>query len=247
MKAKFILTVISFLIGFNIIAQDRTDSAPKQLSYKSTEITKALYWEENSSTGKWESRKNSKPGYEGEGIAVDNFLSIFIGDYAGHRYLFLDYIKYYWQYPNIKVDWSSSRAMMAALITNDDYNKMDSLSVNQVLTITSNFYESMWKSNREYSFPFFISLNETLRSSTSVMAKSYERESEGAGERYWKSEYPPIQFITLKRVVDSKGKDLVRFRIYPHAMPELINSFYFEIDYSTYRNLFKQAENNIYK
>lgn len=247
MRTKLILTVISILIGFNLIAQDRIDSAPKQLSYKSKEIKKALYWEKNSSTGKWESRKNSKLVYEGEGIAVDNFLSVFVGDYANNRYIFLDYMKYYWQYPNLKIDWSLSRAIMAALITNDDYNKMDSLSINQVLTITSDFYEFMWKSDREYSFPFFISMNETLRSATSTLADSYEREVKGAGKRHWSSEYPTIQFITFKRVVDSNGKDVVRFRVYPHAIPDLIDTFYFEIDYSTYRNLFIKAEKNLYK
>ena len=59
-------------------AQSRTNSAPAMLSYKSKEINSALYWQQSSKTGRWESRKNTKRVYLGEGVAIENFNSIFL-------------------------------------------------------------------------------------------------------------------------------------------------------------------------
>lgn len=81
-----ILAVIAF--STNCMAQDRNNAAPAQLATKSKEIKSALYWQQDRKTGKWESRKNTTLVYLGEGVAVDNFNSLFIGEYAGRRYLF---------------------------------------------------------------------------------------------------------------------------------------------------------------
>lgn len=106
----------------------------------------------------------------------------------------------------------------------------------------------MFKGHAEYSFPMFLSLCETLRSSTETMANSYKSErGNEAAESYWRNEYPLIHYIILKRVSGSNGKDVVRFTLYPHAMEELIDHSYFEIEYSVYRNLFTKDKNNKYK
>ena len=70
-------------------AQDRVDAAPEQLTSKSQEIKNALFWEQNKN-GKWVSRKNTKRPYLGEGVAVENFNSTFIGTYKNVRYIFVD-------------------------------------------------------------------------------------------------------------------------------------------------------------
>lgn len=70
-------------------------------------------------------------------------------------------------------------------------------------------------------------------SSSETMYKSYARTNgEDYAERYWKSEYPLLYFIVLKRVVGSDGRDVVRFLLYPHAMSELIESCYFEVAFA---------------
>lgn len=243
-KVILILTMVLFTI-LNLSAQDRINKAPEQLSYKSKEIKNAVYWQQNRETGQWESRKNTKLIYLGEGVAVENFNSIFIGDYQGGRYMFLDFKDYSWNYPSLKIDWIYRRMMMAALISEKDYNQMDSLKVGQVLTITPRFYYKMFKGHIEYSFPFFISLCESTRSSTETMYNSYKKTNgDSYAERYWEKEYPPLNFIVLKRVKTSDGKDVVRFRLYPSAMKELIDTHYFEVEYQVYRNLFK-ADNVI--
>lgn len=248
MRKVILVITTSILATMTLSAQKRVDNTPEQLTYKSKEIKSALFWNQNSSTGKWESRKNTKLIYLGEGVAIDNFNSIFIGDYQGKRYLFLDFKEYSWHYPALKTEWIYKRMMMAALISEKDYIQMDSLKSNQVLTIMPRFYNKMFKGHNEYSFPFFLSLLETLRSSTETMYKSYERTNgKDYAEWYLKKEYPPLEFIVLKRVTESNGEDVVRFTVYPHAMKELINTHYFEIEYSTYRNLFTQDKKNIYK
>lgn len=246
-KAILILTAALFA-SLSISAQDRVNKEPEQLSYKSKEIKNAIFWQQNSETGQWESRKNTKLIYLGEGVSIENFNSLFIGDYQKKRYMFLDFKEYSWHYPALQTEWIYKRMMMAALISEKDYNQMDSLKVGQVLTITPRFYDKMFKGHAEYSFPFFISLCESMRSATETMYDSYKRTNgEGYAERYWEKEYPPLTFIVLKRVKTSDGKDVVRFRLYPHAMKELIDTHYFEVEYSIYRNLFKADKKLTYK
>lgn len=248
MKQRFFILAAVIMTAFSVLAQDRVDKTPEQLSYKSKEISEALYWTKNNKSGKWESRKNTKLIYLGEGVAIDNFNSLFIGDYNEKRYLFLDFKEYSWRYPNLKQEWIYSRMIMAGMLSEEQYNQMDSLTVGQTLTIAPKFYNKMFKGNPEYSFPFFLSLCETLRSSTETMANSYESERGiEFAENYWKEEYPLLDFIVLKRVLGSDGKDVVRFTLYPHAMKELIDSTYFEVEYAVYRNLFTKDKSNKYK
>lgn len=205
-----ILAVIAF--STNCMAQDRNNAAPAQLATKSKEIKSALYWQQDRKTGKWESRKNTTLVYLGEGVAVDNFNSLFIGEYAGRRYLFCDFKEYSWRYPVLQTEWIVSRMIMAALLSEADYSSMSNIEPGQVITITPRFYHKMFKGHAEYSFPFFLSLGETLCSSSETMYKSYARTNgEDYAERYWKSEYPLLYFIVLKRVVGSDGRDVVRF------------------------------------
>ena len=58
---------------------------------------------------------------------------------------------------------------------------------------------------------------------------------------------PPINFIVLKRITDSDGQDVVRFILYPKALPELIDYTYFEVDYSVYKNLLTKDKKVSYK
>lgn len=232
----------------NCIAQDRVDGQQAELSYKSKEIKSALYWHKNSKTEKWESRKNTKLVYLGEGIAVDNFNSLFIGEYAGHRYMFLDYKKYGWRYPALEQEWIWSRTIMQAILTDDDYDRLSNIGVGDTVIIAPRFYQEMFKGNEEYSFPFFVKLGETLRKSAETMYDSYIRtDGKDYAERMRKKDYPYIRFMVLKRVKGSDGKDVIRFNLYPKATPELIDGFYFEIDYSTYRNLFTEDNKTTYK
>lgn len=248
MKKILLTTSFLFLYILNVFAQDRMDNAPASLSYKSKEIKSALYWHQNNKTGQWENRKNTTLVYLGEGVAIDNFNSLFFGEYSGRRYLFLDFKEYSWRYPALQMEWIVSRTMMAGLLSEDDYNRMDNIKVDEVVAFTPRFYHKMFKGNAEYSFPFFLSLCETLCSSAETMYKSYARTNgNDYAERYWQSEYPLTCLIICKRVVDSSGHDVIRFMLYPHALQELIDNFYFEVDYSTYRKLFTCDKKTSYK
>ena len=240
--------LIALAVTLTCEAQDRTNEKPASLSYKSKEIKSALFWQQSSKTGQWESRKNTALVYLGEGVFVDNFYSLFIGEYSGIRYLFMDFRNYKWRYPTLQTEWTIYRTMIAAQLTDDDYNKLSTLSSGEVLTVSPRFYHDMFKGHREYSFPFYLSLGETLRSSSETLYQSNKKAyGEEFAERQWKNDYPPIIFIVLKRVVGSDGRDVVRFALYPHAMQELIDSFYFEVDYPIYRNLLTEDKKQTYK
>lgn len=92
MKKTFFLLFMATIVTLIGNAQSRTNSNPAALSYKSKEINSALYWQQSSKTRRWESRKNTKRVYLGEGVAVNNFNSIFIGEYNNKRYLFWTFI-----------------------------------------------------------------------------------------------------------------------------------------------------------
>lgn len=247
------LLLIAFWIAvssFNGIAQERIDSEPARLSYKSKEIKNALYWQKSSKTGRWESRKNTTLVYLGEGIAIDNFNNLFIGEYRGARYLFLDFREYSWRYPAIQTEWIVSRMIMAALLSENQYSQLSSLSPEETVTIIPRFYHKMFKGRPDYSFPFFLSLGETERSAAETLYQSYcndDNYGKDYAEQKWKEDYPSIYYIVLKRTVSSNGQDVVRFALYPHALPELIDNNYFEVDYSVYRNLFLEDKKKDYK
>ena len=48
-------------------------------------------------------------------------------------------------------------------------------------------------------------------------------------------------------ITDSDGQDVVRFILYPKALPELIDYTYFEVDYSVYKNLLTKDKKVSYK
>lgn len=240
--------IVAFVATLSSKSQERIDSKPATLSYKSKEIKSAQYWNKSSKTGQWESRKNSKLVYLGEGVAVDNFNTMFIGEYHARRYLFLDFFEYRWRYPNLKMEWTIYEAIMAALLSDEDYTRLSNLSAGESLMIAPRFYHKMLKGNREYSFPFFLSLGETELSSSETLYNSYKRtDGEDYAERQWKENYPLIHFAVFKRVVDADGTDVVRFVLYPHALSELIDDSYFEVDYEVFRNLFTEDRKQIYK
>lgn len=246
---KILLSVfIAFAVILTCEAQDRMNEEPVSLSYKSKEIKSALYWQQSSKTGQWESRKNSSFVYLGEGVFVDNFNRLFIGEYKGTRYLFMDYYNYKWRYPALQTEWTMYRTMIAAQLSEEDYSKLSSLSSGEIITISPRFYHDMFKGHSEYSFPFYISLGETLRSSSETLYQSNRKAyGEDFANRQWENDYPPIIFIVLKRVVGSDGRDVVRFALYPHAMQELIDKHYFEVDFSVYRNLLTEDKRRTYK
>lgn len=248
MKRIFMLLSAVFITSVSIIAQERINTVPAQLTEKSKEIKLALYWQQDKKTGKWESRKNTTLVYLGEGVAVDNFNSLFIGEYAGRRYLFYDFKEYSWRYPVLQTEWIVSRTIMAALISENDYQRMSNIKTDEIVTITPRFYHKMFKGHAEYSFPFFLSLGETLCSSAETMYKSYARTNgEDYAERYWESEYPLLYFMVLKRVTMDDGRDVVRFVLYPHAASELIDSCYFEVEFAVYKILFTADKKKSYK
>ena len=151
MKKVFFLLFMATIVSLVGNAQSRTNSDPTALSYKSKEIKSALYWQQSSKTGRWESRKNTKRVYLGEGVAIENFNNKFIGEYNNKRYLFLDFYRYFWRYPALKKEWMYSRTIMAALLTDDDYSHLSSLATNQTLSIIPRFYHSMYKGHAEYT------------------------------------------------------------------------------------------------
>ena len=246
MKKIFLLIFLVFPLV--CIAQDRVNEEPASLSWKSKEINKAYFWIKESKTGKWKSRKNNKLVYLWEGVKVDNFNSIFIGEYNKNKYLFLDYRKYDWRYPNLKMEWRWWRYIFAALISENDYNMMESLEVGDTLVVRSIYHNYMYKGDVEYSFPLFLKMTNALYSSSLTL---YNLDKKEHGDNYakskWREDNPLIQLIVLKRVVDSKGQDLVRFTIYPSALEDLIDISYFEIEYKTYRNLFTLDKTNKYE
>lgn len=245
---KKLLLFVFIAISLSSVGQERINSKPASLSYKSKEIKSALYWEQNRKTGQWESRKNTTLVYLGEGVAIDNFNSLFIGDYKGHRYLFLDFKEYSWRYPSLQMEWIVSRTIMAAILSKEDYDNLHGISDGELLIIKPRFYHKMFKGHPEYSFPFFLSLGETLRSSSETLYQSNKKAyGEDYAERLRQKDCPPIDFIVIKRTTEADGRDVIRFTLYPHALPELINSSYFEVAYSTYQNLFTEDKKRNYK
>lgn len=188
---KFILLLLVSLCTLGIHSQDRVDKKAAQLSSKSCEITNALYWKNNSKTGKWESRKNTKFVYEGEGVRVPMFHDIFIGQYEGYRYLFIDYNHYRWKYPNLEEEWVFQRNLFSGLLTDEYYNKMDSIQPNELLIVKSRFTYEIYKGSYDYSFPLFLSVTETLRSSSITLYDSYKKsDGENIANAYLNKENP---------------------------------------------------------
>lgn len=223
MKIKAAVSLIMLTIASLCVAQSRVDKPMPELSWKSKELNNALYWERNSKTGKWESRKCSKMLYLGEGVNVDNYHGLFLGQLDGDTYLFLDKRDYHWRYPTLQTEWMYSRHIYAALLSEEQLATLKNLPVGETVTFTPSYVNSMSRANEEYSFPFFLSLTETQ--------KGVESPNQ-------------VPFITVKRVVDN-GKEVVRFCF--GAVTELIDISYFEVDYDKFNTLFVADNKTSYK
>ncbi len=219
---KKILLAVFAALSLVCYAQNRVDAPTPELSFKSQPIKKALLWEQNN--GKWESRKNNKLVYLGEGVDVENFEALFIGTYAGHRYLFLDKSDYFWRYPVTQVEWCRARTMHMGLLEDSDWEALRNLEYDKTFIFSPSFQFSLSKANEEYSFPFFLSLGDTMRSVDEGVAR--------------------VPFLIVKRVKSDDG-DVVRFRF--GSIAELIDSCYFEVPYSEWEKLFVADKSNSYK
>lgn len=240
---KRILLLVFATLSLVCSAQNRVDDPAPELSFKSQSIKKALYWEQNN--GKWESRKNNKLVYLGEGVDVENFEALFIGEFSGHRYLFLDKHDYFWLYPNLQSTWYQTRTMHMALLSDKDFDTFKNLEVGKVFVFAPSFTQSMSKANDNYSFPFFLSLHDNLLSAEETMYNTYLRiEGKPVADAYWRDKYPEVPFMTIKRVASKEG-DVVRFRF--GAVTELIDACYFEVPYSDWMKLFLGDKSNSYK
>lgn len=209
-----LLAIIIISGALTIAAQDRTDTSMPFLTYASKNLDNARYWEQDGSS--WKSRKCDKLVYQGEGVACENFSTMFIGKTDGRTFLFVDRHDYYWQYPELRLEWKHKRMMYQVLLSENDYNRLDSLATGETYTITPQFVNAMCQDNRDYSFPFFLMLSSSLLPTA------------GATQ--------PEPFITVRRFTGSDGKDVVRFRF--GIFVELIDSFYFEVPYQDWRKLF---------
>lgn len=220
MKKNIILAVLFTALNLTAFPQDRVNSTPVSLSMKSQEITKALFWRKDSKTGKWVSCKNNARPYHGEGVHSDNFNSIFIGEYSGQRYLFLDFFKGEWRYPALEREWMYFRFILAGLLNEEQYKNLKDLKAGETRSIIPLYYNMMFKGNEEYSPALFLSLTETQRQAVED------------------TENDKISLITVKRTL-SDGKDVVRFLVYPHGSDTLIDFNYFEVSHADYMKLFQ--------
>lgn len=224
-------------------AQNRVDSPSPALESKSKTLKKATYWEKVS--GKWKSRKANKLVYEGEGVECENMEGMFIGEYDGRRFLFVDKHDYFWRYPTLKTEWWKARTMHEALLLDEDYTALQNIKAGESVVVVPKFKLSMSKAHEEYSFPQFLSLGSTLLSSAETMYDSYlTHEGKERADAYWRESYPALPFIIVKRVDSDKG-DVVRFRF--GSITELIDSVYFEVPYSEWMGLFIPDSTVLYK
>lgn len=219
--ASLVLLAVSTLL---CVAQSRVDKPAPELSWKSKELNNALYWSRNGKTGKWESRKCSKMVYLGEGVRVDNYHGLFLGTLNGSTYLFLDKRDYFWRYPTLETEWMYARHIYAALLSDEQLNTVKNLPVGKAVVITPTYVNEMSRAHEEYSFPFFLSLTETL--------KGVDLANQ-------------VPFITFKRVVEDNGNEVVRFCF--GAVTELIDISYFEVDYNKFNTLFTADSKTTYK
>lgn len=235
------------MISF-VYSQDRVNEPPFSLSYKSKEIRSAKYWSKNNGT--WKSRSAKKIKYR-SGVQDDNFQAIFIGKIDTLSFLFIDYLKGEWKYPNLKIDWTYYRRLHSALISDKDYERLKNIQQGDTVNIISFFNFKMYKNHSEYSFPFFVDLMKTDFSASDALYRSYKKTNgEDYAKRKYRQDNPPVYIFAAKRTM-SNGSDVVRFCLFPAYLdfgtPSLIDSFYFEIPYQKYMLLFESDDNLTYK
>lgn len=230
------------LLGIiDVQAQDRINEAPKSLTYKSKEIKRANYWSQEN--GIWERRPNTSRPYL-VGVQSDNFKSIFIGDIDSLKFIFVDYYKAQYKYPNLELDWTYYPKIQACLISTDSYEELKNIQQGQIVGVRSNYYLEMFKSGQEYSFPLFLELVEQLYSSHKLLYKmQLEEMGKDYADNYWREQYPEQYALIAKRVL-SENKDVVRFHcllpiLFITKMRPFIESWYFEIPYNEFMKLFE--------
>jgi len=247
MKKKIFCILFLCSLTFSF-AQTRSNNDATTLEYKSKAISNANYWYQEN--GKWKSRSCSKYKFE-SGVQSENFNTIFIGEINSLKYLFIDYCKAKWEYPNLKSNWTYYRQLHSALITENDYNALKNIQPNEAVNIISLFNFDMFKGNRSYSFSFFLDLMNTSYSSSQTLYDSYKKhEGEEYAKAKYKKENPPRYVFSAKRTFND-NKDVVRFTVFPvyleFGKPALIDQFYFEVPYNNFMFLFEADKKTSYK
>ena len=212
-----------------------------------------MYWYKDSKNGKWKSRFNADILVAGrQGEQTDNFRSLFIGQLDTLKFLFIDYNKGEYKYPNLEQDWTYYRTIFAALITDTAYDSLKNIGQNEIVNVISDYTYDAYKDNRDYSFSFFLKLGNTLYSAKTAL---YKLNKKDYGEEYAKSKFrennPPKYVFAAKRT-NSNGQDVVRFQIFPDygILGEPLQSLdddYFEVPYKEYLSLFTSDHNLKYK
>lgn len=247
MKRALYLIIFLFSATF-LSAQTRENKDATSLNYKSKNISNVKYWHQEN--GKWKSRLSNTSTFE-NGVQSDNFYNIFIGRIDSLNFLFIDYAKAEWKYPNIKEGWTYYRRLHSALITEKDYSSLKNIRPNEIVNIISLFNFSMRKNRSDYSFPLFLDLITTMYSSNQVLFNSYKQhEGEDYAKMKYKKENPPEYIFYAKRTYNN-NEDVVRFSVFPAYLtfgePAIIDNYYFEIPYTKYLVLFESDKKTIYK
>lgn len=251
---KLLLLLVGIICGLTLcLSQDRVNEKPTTLSYKSKEIRTAMYWYKDPKNGKWKSRFNAGILVSGrQGEQIDNFRSLFIGQLDTLRFIFIDYDKGEYKYPNLEQDWTYYRTIFAALITDTVYDSLKNIEQDEIVNVVSAFTNDMYKDSYDYSFSFFLQLVNTNYSADMALYKYHKKEY---GEEYAKSKFrennPPKYVFAAKRT-KSNGQDVVRFQVFPietilgQTLSDLDDD-YFEVPYKEYLSLFTSDSKLKYK
>lgn len=234
-RAITIILLAVFMLIINSIqdrAQDRINSKPLSLSYKSKELRKATYWEQDQ--GKWVSRNNTKIEYQ-SGVHSKNFKSIFFGRIDSVSMIFIDYSQGRYKYPNLELEWGYYPEIHSAVIDKDKCSQMKNIQPNQIVSITSRYTNKINKLHPEYNFSLFLDLSRTLYETDILL----------------KEKHVDLYILSAYRT-RNKGVDVVRFDIFPYPWavemgnPEFTN-WYFEVTYKDFMVLFDEDSKKTYK
>ncbi len=239
MKRILIICLLMLFGSGSLSAQDRVDQPATTLSYKSQEVKRALYWKQID--GKWKSRYNTDIRFQ-SGVQCDNFRSLFIGSIDTMRFLFIEYDKGAYLYPNLEMDWRYFRMICAGLLEEADYEALKTIVPGQQVSVVSHYTSESHK-GLQYSFSRFLDLTRLLYSSTRTLCNSYEKEyGPDAAMSYWQKEYPDKFMLAVLRTT-SEGRDVIRFQVFPAYInmgePVSMDISYFEISYDEYGKLFR--------
>ena len=238
MKKLLIFCLLMLSGSGSLSAQDRMDQPQTRLSYKSQEVKRARYWEQID--GKWKSRYNTEIRFQ-SGVQCDNFRSLFIGCIDTMRFLFIEYDKGEYLYPNLEMDWRYFRTICAGLLGDADYDALKTIAPGQQVCVVSH-YDNESHKNVQYSFSGFLETTRLLYSSARTLYNSCEKEYGAETEtNFWQKEYPGRFMLAVLRTT-SDGRDVIRFQVFPAYInmgePVGMDKFYFEIPYDEYGKLF---------